>query len=95
MTAYVLLEIDDHSEVDDLIDDLTHNPDQPLTTAAGHPVRARVAWVGADNPKVECECGIFDEQDDDDHEPITGDPGNYDGGFGAGSYFDHAMRKDD
>lgn len=57
--AHILLEIDDTGEIDDLVVDLTANPNQPFTTGAGHTVRARVAWAGPSNPKAECECGAF------------------------------------
>ena len=34
-----------------------------------------------------------DDDGDDDDEPADGE--SFDGGFGSGSYFSHAMRKDD
>jgi hypothetical protein len=34
-----------------------------------------------------------DDDGDDDEEPADGE--SFDGGFGPGSYFSHAMRKDD
>lgn len=94
MTLYVLLEIDDHSEAEKLLAALNETTTSAVTTAAGDEVHARLTWAGPDDPKVECECGVFDEVDEDDHDPV-GDPGSYDGGFGMGSYFDHVMRKDD
>ncbi|MGW5148208.1 hypothetical protein [Rhodococcus koreensis] len=40
------------------------------------------------------EVTAADEIDDDDHDPID-DAGDYDGGYSDGSYYDHAMSKDD
>lgn len=35
----------------------------------------------------------YDDDGDDDDEPADGE--SFDGGFGPGSYYSHAMRKDD
>lgn len=36
-----------------------------------------------------------DEYDDESEEEFITDPGDFDGGYGEGSYYEHAMSKDD
>lgn len=57
-----------------------------------HPEACRypLADEPPDAPPIGCE---FDDDGDDDE--IPADPENFDGGFGNGSYFQRAMRKED
>lgn len=70
---------------------LYHNTNQLNCIGCGENRKAFYYSLSAD---YDPEDYADDSDDDGDDDEIIIDPGSFDGGFGNGSYFQHAMRKD-